>query len=54
MSEENEIKIAEVRGVETYEIECPYCNILQATYYAPGELDTCLYCDREFEIGEFE
>jgi len=51
---DDEMKIAEVVGVETYQVECPYCDQTQSTYYESGQTDTCLYCNKEFEIGEFE
>lgn len=54
MSEENEeMKIA-ITWIDSIKCECPYCGKHQDTYFKPGETDTCMYCDKEFELGDFE
>lgn len=54
MNEENkeEMNIA-IAWIAEIKCKCPYCNEEQETISEPGETETCLYCNKEFEIGDF-
>lgn len=52
MESKEEMKIA-ITWVETIKCECPFCEEEQETGCEPGETDICLFCGKEFEIGDF-